>query len=133
MIRKVLHSKIHQAVVTESRPDYSGSLTIDVEILRACGMRASDAIIVANCNTGARFETYVFEGQAGSGIIGINGAASHLASVGDRVIIMHYAQLNEEEYEAHRPRVLIMNDDNTIQESLTYEPSPTPVACIPFD
>ncbi len=125
MIRKVLHSKIHQAVVTEARPDYSGSLTIDVNILRECGMRSSDAITVANCATGARFETYVFEGEPGSGIIGINGAAAHLATVGDKVIIMHYAHMNDEEYDAHHPKVLIMNADNTIQDSLNYEPSPS--------
>lgn len=129
MMRKVLHSKIHQAVVTQARPDYSGSLTIDVNILRACGMRASDAITVANCNTGARFETYVFEGEPGSGIIGINGAAAHLASVGDKVIIMHYAHMNEEEYGNHHPSILIMNEDNSIQESFNYEPSPTSIPC----
>ena len=125
MIRKVLHSKIHQAVVTEARPDYSGSLTIDVNILRECGMRSSDAITVANCATGARFETYVFEGEPGSGTIGINGAAAHLATVGDKVIIMHYAHMNDEEYDLHHPKVLIMNADNTIQDSLNYEPSPS--------
>ena len=122
-MRKVLHSKVHQATVTEARPDYSGSLTIDVNILRECGMRASDAITIANCNTGSRFETYVFEGEAGSGIIGINGAAAHLASVGDRVIIMHYAHMDEIEYNEHRPKILIMNADNTIEESFHYEPS----------
>ena len=123
MIRKVLHSKIHQAVVTEARPDYSGSLTIDINILRECGMRASDAITVANCSTGSRFETYVFEGEAGSGTIGINGAAAHLASVGDKVIIMHYAHMKEEEYESHCPKVLIMNTDNSINQSFHYQAS----------
>ena len=129
MIRKVLHSKIHQAVVTEARPDYSGSLTIDINILRECGMRASDAITVANCSTGSRFETYVFEGEAGSGTIGINGAAAHLASVGDKVIIMHYAHMKEEEYESHCPKVLIMNTDNSINQSFHYEPTPSKLPC----
>ena len=124
MIRKVLHSKIHQAVVTEARPDYQGSLTIDSDLLDACGMRPSDAILVANCDTGARFETYVFRGEAGSGVIGVNGAAAHLASVGDRVIILHWAQLDDAEYAVHHPRVLIMNSDNTIGEQLSYEPLP---------
>ena len=123
MIRKVLHSKIHQAVVTEARPDYSGSLTIDTDILKRCGMRASDAILVANCETGARFETYVFEGEPGSGIIGINGAAAHLVNVGDKVIIMHWAQLHDDEYETHKPKILIMNEDNTIAQEFEYEPS----------
>jgi aspartate 1-decarboxylase len=122
MIRKVLHSKIHQAVVTEARPDYQGSLTIDSDLLDACGMRPSDAILVANCETGARFETYVFSGEPGSGVIGVNGAAAHLASVGDRIIILHWAHMNDAEYEQHYPRVLIMNQDNSVGEALTYDP-----------
>ena len=123
MVRKVLHSKIHQATVTQARPDYSGSLTIDADILRRCGMRASDAILVANCETGDRFETYVFAGEPGSGIIGINGAATHLANVGDRIIIIHWARLHDDEYETHRPKILIMNADNTVKEEMEYEPS----------
>lgn len=124
MTRKVLHSKIHQAVVTMADPDYQGSLTIDSDLLDACGMRPSDAILVANCETGARFETYVFRGEPGSGVIGVNGAASHLASVGDRIIIIHWAYLDEVEYETHFPRVLVMNEDNSVQEALTYDPQP---------
>ena len=122
MIRKVLHSKIHQAVVTEALPEYQGSLTIDSDLLDACGMRPSDAILVANCETGARFETYVFRGEPGSGVIGVNGAAAHLASVGDRIIILHWAHMNDAEYEQHYPRVLIMNQDNSVSEALTYDP-----------
>ncbi len=124
MVRKVLHSKIHQAVVTEARPDYQGSLTIDSELLDACGMRPSDAILVANCETGARFETYVFSGAPGSGIIGVNGAAAHLADPGDRIIIIHWAHMTDEEYTRHLPRVLLMNEDNTIRETITYDPCP---------
>ena len=122
MIRKVLHSKIHQAVVTEALPEYQGSLTIDSDLLDACGMRPSDAILDANCETGARFETYVFRGEPGSGVIGVNGAAAHLASVGDRIIILHWAHMNDAEYEQHYPRVLIMNQDNSVSEALTYDP-----------
>ena len=124
MIRKVLHSKIHQAVVTEANPDYQGSLTIDAELLEETGMRPNDAILVANCETGARFETYIFRGEPGSGAIGINGAAAHLASPGDRVIIIHWAHLDSEEYEDHVPRVLLMNADNTVKQVLTYDPCP---------
>ncbi len=125
MIRKVLHSKIHQAVVTEARPDYQGSLTIDADLLDACGMRPSDAILVANCETGARFETYVFRGEPGSGIIGVNGAAAHLASVGDRIIIIHWAHMDDQEYADHFPSVLIMESDNTIVQKMSYDPLPS--------
>jgi aspartate 1-decarboxylase len=124
MIRKVLHSKIHQAVVTEARPDYQGSLTIDATLLEQTGMRPNDAILVANCETGVRFETYIFRGEPGSGTIGINGAAAHLASPGDRVIIIHWAHMNEEEAAHHHPRVLLMNPDNTVKEAISYDSCP---------
>lgn len=96
--------------------------------MRACGMRASDAILVANCETGARFETYLFEGPPGSGIIEINGAAAHLAHPGDRIIILHWAHVSEQEYQGHFPTILIMNEDNTIRESLNYEPTNTTIS-----
>ncbi len=124
MVRKVLHSKIHQAVVTEACPDYQGSLTIDSELLDATGMRPSDAILVANCETGARFETYVFSGPPGSGVIGVNGAAAHLANPGDRIIIIHWAHMSDEEYSQHLPRVLLMNEDNSIRKTIQYDPCP---------
>ena len=116
MFRKVLHSKIHQAVVTEARPDYQGSLTIDSDLLDQCGMREHDSILVANCETGDRFETYIFAGDQGSGVIGVNGAAAHLAKPGDRIIIIHWAYLDEAESVSHHPRVLLMNADNTVRD-----------------
>ena len=121
MFRKLLHSKIHQAVVTEARPDYQGSLTVDASLLEQCGMRANDAILIANCETGARFETYLFCGESGSGVIGVNGAAAHLASPGDRIIIIHWAYMEAEESRLHEPRVLLMNSDNTVRESIKYD------------
>lgn len=121
MIRKVLHSKIHQASVTEARPDYQGSITIDAHLLEQTGMRPNDAVLVANCESGARFETYIFRGDPGSGTIAINGAAAHLASPGDRVIIIHFAHMNDEEASGHQPTVLLMNQDNTVREMLNYD------------
>ena len=124
MLRQVLHSKIHRARVTAARPDYIGSITIDENLLRACGMRVNDAVTVANCRSGERLVTYVFRGRAGSGAIELNGAAAHLFTPGDRVIIMHYAFMDEREYAAHRPIALIMNDDNSVREVMRYEPTP---------
>ena len=86
MFRKLLHSKIHQAVVTEARPDYQGSLTVDASLLEQCGMRANDAILIANCETGARFETYLFRGEPGSGVIGVNGAAAPRRAMASKLL-----------------------------------------------
>lgn len=124
MLREVLHSKIHQAAVTAARPDYVGSITIDEDLLRECGMRVSDRVSVANCRNGERFETYIFRGEPGSRAIEVNGAAAQLVRPGDRLIIMHYAHMTDEEYARHRPTVLVMNEDNAIVEKLRYEPGP---------
>ena len=124
MLRKVLHSKIHMATVTAALPDYVGSITIDADILDAVGMRVNDAVLVADCRNGNRFETYIFEGERGSGRIEINGAAAHLVEPGDKVIIMHMALMSDEEYASNRPRVALMNADNSVAEVIRYEPGP---------
>lgn len=123
MLRKVLHSKIHMAVVTAARPDYVGSITIDAEILDAIGLRVNDAVEIANCRNAERFETYVFRGERGSRAIEVNGAAAHLVEKGDQLIVMHYALMTDDEYARNRPRVAIMRPDNTIAELMRYEPS----------
>jgi aspartate 1-decarboxylase len=122
MLRKVLHSKLHMARVTAALPDYVGSITIDADFLDASGMRVNDAVTIANCRNGERFETYVFRGARGSRKIEINGAAARLVEVGDKIIVMHYAYMTDEEYAANRPRVLIMGDGNRVQEVMRYEP-----------
>lgn len=122
MLREVLHSKIHMATVTGAKPHYVGSITIDADLLKACGMRVNDRVLVTNCRNGNRLETYVFRGEPGSGVIELNGAAAHLFEVGDKAIIMHYALMDDAEYEANRPTVLIMNDDNSVRETMHYEP-----------
>jgi len=122
MLRKVLHSKIHMASVTKALPDYVGSVTIDADLLEKIGLRVNDGVLVANCRNGARFETYVFRGEPGSGAIEINGAAAHLVEPKDRVIIMHFALMDDAEYAKHQPRVLLMNADNTVADELRYKP-----------
>jgi aspartate 1-decarboxylase len=122
MLRKVLYSKIHMGHVTGASVDYMGSITIDAELLERAGMRVSDAVVVANCRSGARFETYIFRGEPGSRAIAVNGAAAHLVEVGDPVIILHFAHMTDEEYKQHRPTVLIMREDNTVERVLRYEP-----------
>lgn len=126
MLRKVLFAKIHLATVTAACPDYVGSITIDLNILDATGMRVSDAVLVANHRSGSRFETYVFPGERGSGKIEVNGAAAHLVEPGDKVIIFHYAQMTDDEYWKHRPTVALMNPDNSVKDVIHYEPGPHP-------
>lgn len=124
MLRKVLHSKLHMAAVTAARPDYIGSLTVDAELLDACGMRVNDAITIANCRNGARFETYLFRGAPGQRQIEVNGAAAHLVEPGDRLIVLHFALMTDEEYANHHPTVLIMSADNQIERVMHYDPHP---------
>tara|TARA_Y100001933_G_scaffold230421_1_gene247519 strand:+ start:1066 stop:1455 length:390 start_codon:yes stop_codon:yes gene_type:complete len=126
MQRPVLHSKIHMATVTAAKPDYVGSITIDADLLRATGMRVNDRVLVANCRNGARFETYIFLGEPASGAIELNGAAAHLVEPGDRVIVMHFAMMDDDEYRAHHPRVAIIGEDNRIVDTIRYDPSELP-------
>lgn len=123
MLRKVLHSKLHMARVTAALPDYIGSVTIDSDFLEASGMRVNDAVTIANCRTGERLETYIFRGEPGSRKIEINGAAARLVEVGDKLIIMHYAYMDDAEYAGHRPKVLIMGEGNRVEQVMRYEPS----------
>jgi aspartate 1-decarboxylase len=123
MLRKVLHSKIHMARVTAASPAYIGSITIDEDLLKACGMRINDAVEIANCRNGQRFETYIFRGEPGSRTIQVNGAAAHLVEVGDPLIVMHYALMNDDEYRRHHPRILIMGPQNDILDTMRYNPS----------
>lgn len=123
MLRKVLYSKVHRATVTAALPDYVGSITIDRDLMDAIGLRASDAVLIANCRTGTRFETYVFEGRRGEGQIEVNGAAAHLVEPGDKVIILHFAFMNDDEYNTFKPKIVIPTDDNKVGKVLNYEPT----------
>lgn len=124
MLRNVLHSKLHMARVTAAKPDYVGSITIDEKLLAATGMRVSDAVHVANCRTGDRFITYIFRGEPGSGVIEVNGAAAHKVEPGDKLIVMHYALMDDAEYARHRPTVGIIGEGNRLESVIHYEPSP---------
>lgn len=121
MLRKVLHSKLHRCVVTAALPDYVGSITIDADFLRDSGMRPNDAVEIANCRNGERFETYVIWGEPGSRKIEINGAAAHLVEPGDPLIVMHYALMDDGEYARHRPTVLVFDTKNAVQQILHYD------------
>lgn len=124
MLRSVLYAKIHMATTTRARPDYVGSITIDADLLEATGLRVSDEVLVANCRNGARFNTYIFRGEPGSGAIEVNGAAAHLVEPGDKLIILHFAQMSDEEYREHHPKVALVRDDNTLDQIIRYHPGP---------
>jgi aspartate 1-decarboxylase len=118
MLLKILKSKIHRAVVTMTDANYHGSITIDRDLLAASGLLPNEAVIVADCENGNRFETYVIPGERGSGIIGINGAAARLTHVGNRVIIMSFVQATAAELDTHVARVVIVNEKNRAIETL---------------
>ena len=118
MIRTMINGKIHRARVTESNLNYVGSITIDKDILEAVDILPNEKVAIVNNNNGARFETYVIEGERGSGKICLNGAASRLVEVDDVVIIMTYVQLNETELINHVPKVAVMNEFNQITQMI---------------
>ncbi|MBE9439423.1 aspartate 1-decarboxylase [Staphylococcus epidermidis] len=118
MIRTFMNSKIHRARVTESNLNYVGSITIDANILDAVDILPNEKVAIVNNNNGARFETYVITGERGSGKMCLNGAASRLVEVGDVIIIMTYAQLNEDEMVNHSPKVAVLNENNEIIEMI---------------
>ncbi|PTI78357.1 aspartate 1-decarboxylase [Staphylococcus succinus] len=118
MIRTMMNAKIHRARVTESNLNYVGSITIDKDILDAVDILGNEKVAVVNNNNGARFETYVIEGERGSGKICLNGAASRLVEVDDVVIIMTYAQLDEAELATYSPKVAVMNEYNQITQMI---------------
>jgi aspartate 1-decarboxylase len=122
MLREALYAKIHRATVTACEPDYIGSITIDADLLDACGMRPSEKVLVADVTSGNRFETYIFKGLRGTGVIGLNGAAARLTGIGHLVIIMSFCQLTAEELAQHRPKVVLPTPDNRVGRVIAYEP-----------
>ncbi|MDD3480000.1 MAG: aspartate 1-decarboxylase [Paludibacteraceae bacterium] len=106
MYLNILKSKIHRVTVTESCLDYIGSITIDEDLMDAANLIANEKVQIVDNNNGNRFETYVIKGERGSGVICLNGAAAHLVSVGDVVIIMAYTWLEAEEARVFKPAVI---------------------------
>ncbi len=116
MLRPFLRAKIHRARVTRSDLHYVGSITIDRALLEAADLLPLEQVEVYNVATGARFATYCLPGKHGGGEIGINGAAAHLAQVGDLVIIAAYCQLDREDIPHHRARVVLVDANNAVAE-----------------
>jgi aspartate 1-decarboxylase len=116
--RTLLKSKIHRATVTDANVDYEGSITIDRDLMDLADLQEYEQVHIYNITNGSRFSTYVIEGERKSGDICINGAAAHLAKSGDLVIIANYASYSENEASLHKPKLVYVNDDNSLK-SLT--------------
>ena len=121
MLVKLLKSKIHRAKVTQADLNYVGSITIDRNLMEAAGILPNEVVLVADVTNGSRHVTYVIPGEAGSGIICINGAAARLVNVGDIVLIMAFGYFDEQQAKDHQATVVIVNEqDNTIKEIIRY-------------
>ena len=113
-MRVMLKSKIHRATVTQADLDYVGSISIDRALMAAADLLEGEQVVIADITNGARLETYVIPAPAGSGIIGINGAAAHLVNEGDLVIIMSYALVDDAEARALTPSIVHVDEANRI-------------------
>jgi aspartate 1-decarboxylase len=116
--RTLMKSKLHRATVTVADLDYVGSITIDRDLMDAADLLPNERVQVLDVTNGARLETYVIEGERGSGVIGINGAAAHLVHPGDLVLIVSYAELEEHEARSWQPTVVLLDADNRIDRLL---------------
>jgi len=114
-MRTMLKSKIHRAKVTQVNLDYEGSITIDRTLMEAADLYQYEKVDVLNVNNGARFSTYVIEGEPGSGVIGLNGAAARLAVVNDLVIVVSYRTMSDDEARRLNPVVVHVDGNNCIR------------------
>lgn len=128
MLYTMFHGKIHRAVVTQARLDYMGSITIDEDLLEAAGILPGEKVQIVNNNNGERLETYTISGKRGSGVICLNGAAARKAQVGDTVIIIAYALMDEKEAKANKPKVVMVDEHNHILSDIGREKEKQTVA-----
>jgi aspartate 1-decarboxylase len=114
MFIKQLKAKIHRVRVTKVDVDYEGSISIDRDLIEAAGLKPFEAVCIWNVTNGARLETYVIEAPAGSGEIGLNGAAARLALTGDIIIIAAFCWLHEDE--KREPVVVLVDEANKVKK-----------------
>jgi aspartate 1-decarboxylase len=124
MLRQFLLGKIHRCVVTRADLDYMGSITIDPVLIEAAGFLENEKIDIYDITNGSRISTYVIPGQAGSGEIGINGAAAHHVEAGDLVILAAYGWMTEAEAADRRPKVVFVDGRNGILQTSDRERTP---------
>lgn len=114
MLRTFCRCKLHRVTITEANLQYAGSLTVDTDLMDAAGLLPYEQVQVVNINNGARLETYVIPGPAGSGVICLNGAAARLGAAGDLAIVIAYAQVDERELAGFRPTMVYVDAANKV-------------------
>lgn len=117
----MLKAKIHRVTVTQAELDYVGSITVDPTLLKASGIHEYEKVQIVDINNGTRFETYTIAGEKDSGMICLNGAAARCVQVGDKIILMSYCELDNEEVADHKPQVVFVDDENKITRVTNYE------------
>ena len=117
----MLKGKIHRAVVKQAELNYVGSITVDPKLMEEAGILEYEMVQIVDVENGNRFETYTIAGEAGSGMICLNGAAARQVQVGDHIIIMCYAQMTPEEAREHKPYVVFVDDKNQVKQVSRYE------------
>lgn len=126
MLQYMLKSKIHRATVIEADLNYEGSLTVDRDLMDAVGLYPFERVHIYNINNGERFDTYVIEGKAGSGMIGLNGAAARKGMVGDLVIIVSFALYGPDDLADYKPRIVVVDKGNVIKKVVHVEDEQQP-------
>lgn len=114
MLMEFLYSKIHRATVTDANLEYVGSITIDETLIKAANLQEWQKVEILDINNGERFQTYVIKGEANSGQICLNGAAARKVQIGDRIIIVSYAQMTLEEKDDFEPTIVLVDENNKI-------------------
>ncbi|GFO68040.1 aspartate 1-decarboxylase [Geomonas limicola] len=122
MERKMLKSKIHRATITGADLHYEGSITIDLDLMEAANIIPYEAVCVWDVNNGSRLETYAIEGERGSGVICLNGAAARLVAPQDLVIIASFVNMSEAEAQAHEPKLVFVDEKNRMLPTRKEEP-----------
>jgi len=117
MLSNMLKAKLHMGSVSQAELWYDGSCAIDSDLLKLAGMREFEQIDIYNVDNGERFTTYIIQAEAGSGTISMNGAAARRVQVGDRIIIATYGQFNEAEMAEHKPKLVYLNKDNSVERT----------------
>ncbi|MBQ9682161.1 MAG: aspartate 1-decarboxylase [Neisseriaceae bacterium] len=121
MLKTLMNGKIHRATVTDANLNYVGSITVDTDLLNAAGIDIHEKVQIVNNNNGERFETYTIAGKKGSGEICLNGAAARLVQKGDIVIIMSFVLIDAKEVATHRPKVVLVDENNKITQVIHAE------------